>query len=148
MITGEESWIHHFDPTTKQESMHWKSLQSPVKKKVCQAAKSMNKVMLILFLMHEEQFISILSIVIWQSFFLHYCKVLRTLKRHMNKRPDLKKILPLLHNNTNPHTVFIIREFFEEKIEVHTHPTYSSDLAPVQFLSFWSPKMVIAQYAL
>ncbi len=34
VITGEESWIHNFDPTIKQESMHWKSTQSPVKKKV------------------------------------------------------------------------------------------------------------------
>ncbi len=42
-ITGDKSWIHHFDPVTKQESIHWKSPQSPVKKKILQA-KLMNKV--------------------------------------------------------------------------------------------------------
>ncbi len=25
VITGDESRIYHFDPATKQESMHWKS---------------------------------------------------------------------------------------------------------------------------
>ncbi len=48
VITGDESRIQYFDPATKQESMHWKSPQSPIKKKVHQA-KSMNKVILILF---------------------------------------------------------------------------------------------------
>ncbi len=48
VITCAESWIHHFDPATKQESMHWKFPESPVKKKVRQT-KSMNQVVLILF---------------------------------------------------------------------------------------------------
>ncbi len=48
VITDDESWIHCFDPARKQESMHWKSPESPVKNKVHQA-KSMNTVMLILF---------------------------------------------------------------------------------------------------
>ncbi len=30
VITGDKSWICHFDPDTKQESMHYKSPQSPV----------------------------------------------------------------------------------------------------------------------
>ncbi len=47
-IIGDENWIHHFDPTMKQESMLWKSPQFPVKKKV-HRAKSMKKVTLILF---------------------------------------------------------------------------------------------------
>ncbi len=48
VITLDENWIYHFNPATKQESMHWKSSQSLVNKKVC-PAKSMNKVLLILF---------------------------------------------------------------------------------------------------
>ncbi len=33
VITGDVSWIHHFDPAIKQESIHWKSPQLPVKEK-------------------------------------------------------------------------------------------------------------------
>ncbi len=47
VIMGDKSCIRHSDPATKQESIHWKSPLSPVKKKVCQT-KLMNKVMLIL----------------------------------------------------------------------------------------------------
>jgi len=28
-ITGDETWIHHWDPDTKQESMQWKHVSSP-----------------------------------------------------------------------------------------------------------------------
>ncbi len=48
VTTGDESWIHHSDPATKLENMHWKSLQSPVERKV-NRVKSMNNVILILF---------------------------------------------------------------------------------------------------
>jgi len=29
IITGDETWIHHWDPDTKQESMQWKHVNSP-----------------------------------------------------------------------------------------------------------------------
>jgi hypothetical protein len=29
IITGDETWIHHWDPETKQESMQWKDCGSP-----------------------------------------------------------------------------------------------------------------------
>ncbi len=53
VITCDESWIYHFDQATKWESMHWKSPQPPVKKKVRQA-KLINKVILILFFDAQE----------------------------------------------------------------------------------------------
>ena len=28
IITGDETWIHHWDPDTKQESMQWKHVSS------------------------------------------------------------------------------------------------------------------------
>ncbi len=91
VITSNESWIHHFDPATKQESKHWKSVQPPVKKKVCQA-KLMNKFMLILFFDEKEAVYQHTVPCYTTINVLYYCEVLRTLKRHVNKkRPDLKK---------------------------------------------------------
>ena len=33
IVTGDETWIHHWDPNTKQESMQWKHVHSPPPKK-------------------------------------------------------------------------------------------------------------------
>jgi len=33
IITGDETWIHHWDPGTKQESMLWKHVSSPPPRK-------------------------------------------------------------------------------------------------------------------
>jgi len=29
IITGDKTWIHHWDPDIKQESMQWKHVNSP-----------------------------------------------------------------------------------------------------------------------
>ena len=33
MVTGDETWIHHYDPESKYQSMEWKHTHSPAKKK-------------------------------------------------------------------------------------------------------------------
>jgi dipeptidyl aminopeptidase/acylaminoacyl peptidase len=33
-VTGDESWVHHYQPQTKRTSMQWKHPVSPAKKKV------------------------------------------------------------------------------------------------------------------
>jgi len=33
IITGDETWIHHWDSDTKQESMQWKHVNSPASRK-------------------------------------------------------------------------------------------------------------------
>ncbi len=139
-LTTGDRWIHHFYPATKQESMRWKSPHFPVKMKVYWA-KSMNKVILILFF-------DVRGAVYWHIVprhmtlsVLYYCEVLRTLKRHMNKkRHSLKKIW-LLHHNTKPHTISIVRKLLKKgKIEVLTHPTYNTDLALCNFWIFGALK--------
>jgi len=47
IVTGDESWFHHFEPETKRQSMEWHHLHSPSKKKaktVPSAAKVMGTV--------------------------------------------------------------------------------------------------------
>jgi len=29
IVTGDETWIHHYDPESKQQSMQWKHASSP-----------------------------------------------------------------------------------------------------------------------
>ncbi len=93
VITGDESWIRHFDPETILESVHWKSPQSLEKKKV-HRVKLMNKVMLILFFNMRAVYRYFVPRHMTINT-LYYCKVLRTLNKHVNKKkPDLKKICP------------------------------------------------------
>jgi len=33
IITGDETWIHHWDPDTKQESLQWKHVNCPPPRK-------------------------------------------------------------------------------------------------------------------
>jgi len=33
IVTGDESWLHHFEPETKRQSVEWHHLHSPTKKK-------------------------------------------------------------------------------------------------------------------
>ncbi len=120
--------------------MHWKSPQFPVKK--VHQAKSMQKVILILYFDMQR--------AVYQHIIrrhttintLYYYEVLRTLKRHMNnKRPDPKKIWLLHHNKTKPPTASIIRQFLGKGIiEVLTHPTSCSNLAPCEFWVFGALK--------
>jgi hypothetical protein len=34
IVTGDETWIHHYAPENKRQSMEWKHLTSPVKNKI------------------------------------------------------------------------------------------------------------------
>ena len=40
IVTDNETWIHQLDPDTKQESMHWKHVNSPPKKFICTQASA------------------------------------------------------------------------------------------------------------
>jgi hypothetical protein len=79
IITGDESWIHGYDPETKQQSSQRKSQQSPRAKKAWQA-RSSTKSMLIVFFYHE--FVPPNTMV--NSDF--YCDVLRLKRKCATKK--------------------------------------------------------------
>ena len=43
IITGDETWIHHYDPKSKQHSMQWKPANSPSRQK-CKVQASAGKI--------------------------------------------------------------------------------------------------------
>jgi len=47
-VTGDETWIHHWDPDTKQESMQWKHVDSSPPKKF-RTQSSTGKIMVTIF---------------------------------------------------------------------------------------------------
>ena len=48
IVTGNETWVHHYDPESKRQSMEWRHPSSPVQKKF-KRQPSAKKVMLMLF---------------------------------------------------------------------------------------------------
>jgi hypothetical protein len=34
IVMGDETWVHHFEPESKQQSMQWKHTSSPLTKKL------------------------------------------------------------------------------------------------------------------
>jgi len=48
IITGDETWVYGYGPETRQQSLQWKSPNSPQLKKVCQVHSNV-KSMLIVF---------------------------------------------------------------------------------------------------
>jgi len=48
LVTGDESWVYHYEPESKRQSMQWKHPSSPANKKFKTQA-SAGKVMLTIF---------------------------------------------------------------------------------------------------
>jgi hypothetical protein len=48
IVTGDETWAHHYQPETKRQSMEWHHPQSPRKKK-SKTTPSARKVMITIF---------------------------------------------------------------------------------------------------
>ncbi len=133
VVTCDESWGHYFDPLTQRESLTWKSTTSPETKKVRQHA-STGKVILIVFFIYRR--------VVYRHFVpltvkvnvLYFCNVLTKLSDHITRKRLEKKNMWVLHNNnTHPHWVSIIKEFFMKKNPYYPHPLYSLELAPCDY---------------
>ncbi len=140
VITCDETWVYHFDPTTKQESSGYRRKGDFTRKKVRQQ-KSVGKVMLIAFFDRKG--------MIYQHIVPHtipkttvnseyYIKVLKKLREHVQrKRPEISKSFILHQDNAPAHTSSLTRAFLDKwKIEVLGHPPYSPDLAPCDFWLF------------
>ncbi|PNF27435.1 hypothetical protein B7P43_G16882 [Cryptotermes secundus] len=87
IVTGDESWFHHFEPEMKQQSMEWHHLHSPSKKKA-KTVPSAVKVMRTVF-WDAEGFILAEFLEPGQTISVaHYAQMLHKLHRTLcNKRP-------------------------------------------------------------
>jgi histone-lysine N-methyltransferase SETMAR len=128
IVTGDESWVHHFTPESKAASMAWKHTTSLVRKKF-KTTPSAGKVLLTVFWNAEG--------VLLLDFLKRgrgrgerrsvnaerYCETLTRLKNAIRrKRPGLLTAgVILLHDNARPHTAAVtanhIATFGWERLE-------------------------------
>jgi len=135
IVTGDESWFHHFESETKRRSMEWHHLHSSSKKKaktVPSAAKVMGTVfwdaegLILAKFLEPGQTITA----------ARYVQTPHKLRRALrDKRPGRNIII--LRDNTRPHAAHLTSEAIAKMgWEVLPHPFYSPDLAPSDYHLF------------
>jgi len=138
IVTGDETWIHHWDPETKQESMQWKHKGSPPPKKF-RTQPSAGKVMATIF--WDGDGIILIDYLESQKTITgeYYAHVLANLREALleKRRGKLRNGVLLLHDNAPVHkslkAAAAVRECGFQEL---SHPPYSPDLAPSDFYLF------------
>ncbi|GFU95052.1 uncharacterized protein TNCV_4138361 [Trichonephila clavipes] len=130
VVAGYQTWISHFTPETKQQSMHWWHSGFPVRMKFKQTL-SIRKVMGTVF--WDRRGILLIDFLPRGETVNtdHYCEILRILRCAIkNKRNGVVH----LHDNACQHkarrTVAVLTEF---DCELFGHLPYSPDPAPHDF---------------
>jgi histone-lysine N-methyltransferase SETMAR len=103
IVTGDESWAHHYEPETKRQSMQWRHLGSPSPKKF-KLSPSAGKVMITV--LWDSRGVLLLDFLPKGETVnsARYQETLKKLARSIRlKRPDLQDVI-LHHDNARPHT--------------------------------------------
>lgn len=138
IVTGDETWVHHWDPETKTESMQWVHKGSPPPKKA-RTQPSAGKLMATIF--WDIRGILLIEYMPKGSTINadRYGNTLKNLRKAIDqKRPDFcNREVFLLHDNATVHKAAKIRPIIQECSFVEIdHPPYSPDLAPSDFYLF------------
>jgi len=145
IVTGDETWVHHYQPETKQASRQWKHKESPTPTKF-KVAPSTSKVVATVFWDMRG--------VLLVEFQEHgrtvnassYCSLLKRLKTAIRTKRKglLTQGVIVLHDNARPHTACLTLETVEQLgLDVLPHPPYSPDLAPSEYHLFGPMKKML-----
>lgn len=141
-ITGDETWVHYFEPKLKQANRVWatRNAKRPV---IAKRTLSVKKVLYVIFFTNKGKALQI-PVPKGKSVTAKFYKnvVLKKLEKYFLKRRPATglKYIHLLHDNASSHTAEIVKTFLKEKqVSVIDHPAYSPDLAPCDFFLF--PKL-------
>ncbi|GFO00681.1 histone-lysine N-methyltransferase SETMAR [Plakobranchus ocellatus] len=136
ILTGDESWVHHYDPEYKTQSMEYRHKTSPSPRKF-KVVASARKVLFTVFwdiegVVHME-FLEQGQTVNSDR----YISTLRALKLRLRLvRHDKDSILQ--HDNARPHISRQTQDALIRQLELTTlrHPAYSLDLAASNYYLF------------
>lgn len=139
VITGDETWVHFFEPKRKSQNKIWasKGCRRPC---IAKRTMSVKKVMYVIFFSNQGPAFQIV-VPKGKSVNANFYKnvVLKKMKKYFkNRRPGTGlRGVKLLHDNASSHKAAVVREFLKhEKVVELPHPPYSPDLAPCDFFLF------------
>ena len=141
LVTMDETWVHHYDPETKEQSKEWKHSGSPRPKKF-RVQKSAGKILASVF-WDKDGIISTDYLEQGRTITgTYYTELLSKLRKKTVKkrRGKLAKGVLFLQDNAPAHRSLIaMRKIHEIGFELVDHPPYSPDLAPSDYYLF--PKL-------
>jgi histone-lysine N-methyltransferase SETMAR len=125
IVTGDETWIHHYEPESKRQSMEWKHPQSPTKEKL-KSQPSAGKLMLTAFwdsqgpvLEHHQEKGPTINSARCSEMLTEDLKP----KLRIKRRGLLSKGVVILHDNARPHTSAHTADTLQKlRFEVLKHP--------------------------
>jgi len=134
----EETWLYHYDPETKQQSMEWRHSSSPRPKKF-RVEKSAGKVLASIF-WDQDGILFIYYIPKGQTINAeYYSSLLVQLKDILEEKPRGKvtKAVLFLHDNVPAHRALATQEKLAYLgFPCLDHPPDSPDLAPSDYHPF------------
>lgn len=138
IVTGDETWVHFYDPESKQESMQWLTKGGPPPKKF-KVVPSAGKVMATIF--WDSEGILLIDYKSKGSTItgIYYADILHRLKEEIKskRRGKLTKGVLLLHDNAPVHKARTAASAMTScRFEEIVHPPYSPDLAPSDYYLF------------
>jgi histone-lysine N-methyltransferase SETMAR len=143
IVTVDETWIHHYDPETKRQSMQWKHVNSPPPKKFC-VQKSAGKVMATVF-WDAEGIIMVDYLEKGKTVSgEYYALLLGQLRDRLKeiRRGKVTKGVLLLQDNAPAHNSNIAKLAVADcGYELLPHPPYSPDMAPSDYYLFPNLKL-------
>jgi histone-lysine N-methyltransferase SETMAR len=137
VVTGDETWVHHYDPETKQESMQWTHQGSPPPKKF-KVQKSAGKIMATVF--WDIEGILLIEYMPHKTTITgaSYATIESLRQAFLEKRRGkLARGILLLQDNASSHTSRVATAAVEKAgFGQLDHPPYSPDLAPSDYFLF------------
>ncbi|GFO17235.1 histone-lysine N-methyltransferase SETMAR [Plakobranchus ocellatus] len=135
ILTEGESWIHHYDPECKAQSMEYRHKTSPSPRKFKVVASARKVLFPVFWYMEGVVHIEFLERGCTVNF-ERYISTLRALKLRLRRvRRDKDSILQ--HDNARPHTSRQTQDALRQlDLTTLSHPAYSPDLAPSDYYLF------------
>uniref|UniRef100_H2ZS50 Mos1 transposase HTH domain-containing protein n=1 Tax=Latimeria chalumnae TaxID=7897 RepID=H2ZS50_LATCH len=136
VVTGDEMWIHIWDPETKCESMQWKHRASPPPKKF-RSQPSASKVMAPIFWDAKGVLLTDYMPHKTRMTGEYYASLMWKLRQAIKEKRQgmLTKGVLLLHDNVPVHNACVAQAAIHEcGFKQLNHPPYSPDLAPSDYL--------------
>ena len=147
IVTGDETWIYHFQPDSKAKNKVWVSSEGnrPVIVRRCKTSTRM------LYAIFFDSKGPVLQIPVLKGSFVteksYRESVLTQLVDFYQKRRPRTGVrsIKLLHDNAPAHKSATVQEYLKESgLEVLDHPQYSPDLSPCDFWLFPRLKETLA----
>lgn len=140
-VTMDETWVHHYQPESKEQSKQWKRPGSPTPRKA-KIVRSAGKIMASIF--WDAKGVLLLDFLESGKTItgVYYAQLLHQLRENIKtkRRGMLTKGVVFHHDNAPAHTSAVAMSAIQScGFEILPHPPYSPDLAPSDFHLF--PKM-------